>query len=276
MIRVVTDSSCDLPPALIAALPVEIVPLRIAWDGDDLADRHELTPAEFWARLRAATTIPQTAAPSVGAFAAAYRAAARQGSEGVVAVTMSSALSATHAAAAAAAKEVEQPPVRVIDSGQVTMGLGFAVLAGAEQAAAGGTSDDVAAAIEAVLPRLRTIAALDTLQYLQRGGRLGGAAALVGGLLDVKPLITIRGGEVAPAGRVRTRRKALARLEASLDEWGTPSRLAVIHGDAPDADDLAQHLAAAYPEVTPVVTPLGPVVGAHVGPDLIGVVALLR
>ncbi len=273
MIGVVTDSSCDLPDDLLEQAGVAVVPLTIRFGAEEMVDREDISPDDFWRRLPDADELPQTAAPSPGRFEAAYRRLAAAGAEGVVAVCISSALSGTFQSAQIAASAVAgEVPVRVVDSRLTSAALGLATLAAADAADAGGGLEEVEAAARRAAAGRGVLGALDTLEFLKRGGRIGGAQALLGDLLSVKPLITLEDGQVVPAGRVRTRRKALAALIDHVRGLAPQlDALVVVHGAAPDVDAFAAALTDVVPPERITVSTLGPVVGTHAGPGLIGV-----
>ena len=275
-IRIVTDSACDLPPATAAQHNIDVVPLTIRIDGTEYVDRRDLTPQEFWAKSTASKTLPETAAPSPGAFEECFRAAASAGASGVVCVTLSSELSATFQSAQLAADAVKDTiEVRVIDGRSVTIAQGLLAIAGAEAAAAGKSIDDVAAAIEQKIPRMRVFAALDTLENLKKGGRIGRAQAALGSMLNIKPLIQLENGAVGEAGKQRTRSRSLDQLiELAKSHRAADAKpLAVMHGDAPDLDkfldDLCSALGRSRDEI--LLGDIGSVVGTHAGPRAIGV-----
>jgi len=277
MIRVVTDSSTDLPAALAADHRIAVVPLTIRFGDREYVDRADLTHDEFWVQLATSGQLPETAAPSAGSFQDAFEEAHKDGAQGIVAVCLSADLSATYQSAVIAAERVaDRVPVRVVDSGSVTMAAGFQVLAAARAAEAGGTLESVVAAAESVRPRTNVFAALDTLEFLKRGGRIGAAQAFFGGLLNVKPLITLADGAVAPAGRVRTRSKALIAIVEHVAGLGQVEELAVLHGAADDVDELTVMLSAHHPAEHILSAELGPVVSTHTGPGVIGVAYRLR
>jgi len=277
MIRIVTDSSCDLPDEAIAQHRIEVVPLTIRFGDQELVDREELSGDEFWRRLTTGGIHPETAAPSVGRFQQAFTRLVSSGADGIVVVGISSKISATLQSATLAAEQFTAGiPVRLIDSRLVSGALGLAAIAAAEAAAAGASIDEVEAAARAACERGRIFATPDTLEYLRRGGRIGGAQALIGGLLDVKPLIAFEDGEVAAAGRVRSRKKALAAiLEHVAEQSGAIDRLAVVHSDPADLAEFVARLAEVYPGEV-MIARFGPVVGTHFGPNAIGVTYLLR
>jgi len=276
-IRIVTDSSCDLPAAVADEHGITIVPLTIRFGEEELVDRRDLTPAQFWERCAASAVLPETAAPSPGSFEEAFRGAAASGADGVVCVNISSRLSATSQSAQAAAQAVaDTVPVRVIDSRSVTLGLGMIVLEAARRAEAGGTMDEVAAASEDASRRARVLGTLDTLENLKKGGRIGGAQALLGSLLSIKPAIEVRDGAVEPGPKQRTRSKALRYLVDKVAAEPAIEHLAVMHGAAPDLGDLLDLLAPHFPRDQIIVGDIGPVVGAHTGPRTIGVAYLVK
>jgi DegV family protein with EDD domain len=270
--RVVTDSACDLPDALADDLGIDVVPLTIRFGDEELLDRRDFTPSEFWARCHASPVLPQTAAPPPGAFEDAYQKMAAGGATGIVVVSLSSALSATmQSAQVAAAAVAEQIPVEVIDSRSVTLGLGMIAMAAARHADAGGSVDDVAAAARSLATRTHVVGTLDTLENLKKGGRIGNARALLASVLSIKPVIEVRDGRVEEGGRQRTRAKALAFLADTVRKAGPIEALGVAHGDAADLDRMLELLRPLHRGEI-VVGQIGAVIGAHTGPGTIGVV----
>jgi DegV family protein with EDD domain len=270
VIGIVTDSSADIPADIRSLHSVTVVPLTIRFGDESFTDGVDLDNAGFWSRLRSSDGLPETAAPSAGAFMDTYEALAREGAEGIVVLTLSSRLSATHQSAVIAAENMaDDIPVRVIDSKTVTIGLGLGVIAAAERAAEGGDLEQVVAAASECLESVELLAVLDTLEFLRRGGRIGSAQALLGGLLDVKPLITVEDGVVAAAGRVRTRTKARAAIVERAASNASARRMAVFHGDAADVLELVEAVRE-LAQTDVLVAELGPVVGTHAGPGTLG------
>lgn len=271
MIRIVTDSSCDLPPALVGQYGLEVVPLTIRFGSDEYVDGRDLEPGDFWKKLRSSDQLPETAAPSAGSFLQAFQALFDAGATGIVALTLSGQLSGTYQSAVIAAEQLGYP-IRVLDSRTVSMGLGLPVLAAARAASAGGDLAAVMAAAVDAADGTHVLAALQTLEFLKRGGRIGGAQALVGSLLDIKPLIAVEDGVVNAAGRVRTRSKAKHALSVHVrDRADRIVEVAVLHGDAADVEPFVESIADVLPGRTPIVAQLGPVVGTHSGPGTLGV-----
>jgi DegV family protein with EDD domain len=272
MIRIVTDSGCDLPDEMITGHHIVVVPLSVSFGETDYVDREDLSIDEFWELLTGSDEFPQTAAPPVGRFTETFEALAAEGADGIVVVCMSSAISATYRAATLAAEAFDEIPVRVIDSRLVSGALGLAVLETAEAGLGGASLDRVSAVAADASERINLYAALDTLEYLRRGGRIGAAQALLGSLLDVKPIISFDVGEVSPAGKVRTRKRALATVLEHLRELDDRVvRLGVIHSDPPDLEEFLDMVAEVH-GTRPQVMRIGPIVGSHAGPGVAGIV----
>lgn len=275
MIRVVTDSACDLPEEIIAAHDIEIVPLTIRFGEETFLDRIELSTPSFWHRVRSAESLPETSAPSAGQFLETFERLASHNADGIVVISLSSRLSATHQAARVASEQVRSIPVKVIDSQNATTALGFQVLEAARAAASGADLDQVADAARDAVPKTKAFAVLDTLEFLRRGGRIGAAVAFFGTALQIKPMIELAEGIVVPAGRVRTRSKALAAVAARIVDIGPRlEEVAIIHADAKEE---AQRLAARLETSCRIsIAEIGPVIGAHTGPGTIGAAYRVR
>ncbi|HEV3187859.1 MAG TPA: DegV family protein [Acidimicrobiales bacterium] len=270
-IRVVTDSASDLPEAFARRLDVDVVSLTIRFGDEEFTDRVDLTPDLFWAKCKSSKTLPETAAPSPGAFQAAYERAKSDGCDGVIVLTLSSLLSATHQSATLAAAAVAGViDVRVLDTLNVSMGQGLIVIDVAELAATGAGLDELVAHAESLMPKAGVVAALDTLEHLIKGGRVGGAKALLGQVLSIKPLVELKDGIVAEAGRQRTRAKALNAVANVARAHAPLRRLALIQGACTDVAALEALIADIPSEFPLIVTDIGPVVGAHGGPGIIG------
>ena len=270
-VRIVTDSSCDLDAAEAEELGVEVVPLSIRFGSEEFTDRVDLTVEDFYTKMASSDALPETAAPSPGAFEQAFRRQAETGADTVLCITISSGLSATMQAAENAAKAIaDDLPVRVLDSQSITAGLGTLVRIAAQSAAAGDSADAIAANIADLSGRIQVRGTLDTIENLKKGGRVGGAQAVIGSLLSIKPLIHFEDGVVAQAGKARTRRKALEWVRDQVWQREKVDHLVVIHSMAPDVDDLLDLLAPRYERDQIPITTIGPVVGTHGGPRMLG------
>lgn len=270
-VRIVTDSAADLTDEESAELGVTVVPLSIRFGNEEHVDRKDLTPAQFYAKLASASVLPETAAPSPGAFEVAFREALEGGADAVVCINISSLLSATMASAQNAARAVEGADVKVVDSRSITWGLGSQVQAAARAAADGASAGDVVALVEDMKPRTRVYGALDTLENLKKGGRIGGAQAMLGTLLSIKPIIDISSGEVQQEAKPRTRSKALQHLADKVREAGAVENLSVMHGSAPDVEQFLDLLGAHHPRDQIHVGEIGATIGVHGGPRVMGV-----
>jgi DegV family protein with EDD domain len=271
-VRIVADTACDLPDDVADAFGIVFVPLHVRFGATELLDREQLSAKEFWARCAGSPELPETAAPSPGAFSAAFESLASAGADGVVCVTLSSKLSATNEAAAQAARSIGSDfPVEIIDSFSVTMGEGFVALAAAETAATGAGIAEVVEVANSTRSRLSVFGAIDTLENLRKGGRIGGAAALLGALLSIKPVIEVRDGAVEQESKQRTRAKSLRYLADKVRAAGPLERLALMNADAADFAgfvDLLADVPSAHPRI---VGDIGPVIGTHAGRGAIGV-----
>jgi len=275
-VAVVTDSTAYLPPGLDG---VRVVPLRVQLGSRTAVDGVDVTPAEVVAALREHVAV-STSRPSPAEFAAAYQAALDGGADHVVSVHLAAALSGTWESAVLASQDFGYGVVRVVDSRGTAAGLGFAVAAASAAAASGASAAAVQEAATAVVDRTRTLFYVDTLEHLRRGGRIGTAASLLATSLSVKPLLQMVEGQIVGLEKVRTSSKALARLVAlTVDGAGDgPVDLAVHHLAAQErAEEVASHLRTALPRASSVlVGELGPVLGAHLGPGVIGTVLVRR
>jgi DegV family protein with EDD domain len=271
-VRVITDSACDIPEEDARRLDIDIVSLSIRFGDDEFTDRVDLTPNQFWARCKASKTLPETAAPSPGAFQAAYERAKADGCDGVLVLTLSALLSATHQSAVIARDAVgDVIPVRVIDTKAVSMAQGLLAIDVAEFALTGADLDELVERAEALVPKVGVVAMLDTLEHLIKGGRVGGARALLGQVLSIKPLLELKDGVVAEAGRQRTRAKALVAI-ADVARSHTPlRRIALVHGASSEVKALEALVAQIAADFPLIITDMGPVVGTHGGPGIIAI-----
>jgi len=269
-IRVVTDSACDLSAEVADAHGITVVPLSIRFGDEEFVDGRDLTTAEFWARCKASDVLPETAAPSPGAFQEAFAAAAADGYDGVLSLSLSGGVSATFQAAVAAAAATDAIEVRALDSRSMTMGLGLMCLDVADLAATGAGLDELAARVAWLVTHTSVFGVVDTLEHLSKGGRIGGARALLGSMLSIKPVVTLVDGEVAEESKQRTRARSLQYLADKALQSPPLARIAVADGAATDIDAFLAMLGGVQSEHPIVVGQLGPVVGTHTGPGTIG------
>ncbi len=271
-IHLVTDSSCDLSKDDIGQLDIDLVPLGIRFGSEEFTDGLELTSDEFYGRMAQSDELPQTSCPAPGAFQQAFMRAKAAGAEVVVCINISSDLSNTFQSAQTAANAVDgEIPVHVIDSRTVSSGLGTLVLQAASAARDTADVAAVVALIRSLIPKTRVFAALNTLENLKKGGRIGGATAMLGSLLSIKPVIEISGGAVSEAGKPRTRKKAMSLLYDRMIEAKPITNVAVMHGGAPDIGDFLDLISSSFPRESIRLGRLGAIIGTHGGAEIVGV-----
>ncbi len=275
MIHVVTDSTCDLDRTAAAALGVHVVPLTVRFGEEQFLDGVDLAPSEFYRRLAAAPETPTTSQPPPHEFAAIYRELLRDPDDQVVSIHISRKLSGTLQSALIAARDVDAARIHPIDSESVTIGLQLLVEAACRDIAAGADLQTVIDNVVARRARLPIYFLLDTLTSLHRGGRIGRAQAFVGGMLKVKPVLSLRDGEVQPQSRVRSQAQGLAALVELARATPAVSDLRIVHSNAPElAVRLREALRPAFPDIDPRIVGLGPTVGTYAGPDAVAVACL--
>lgn len=273
-VAIVTDSTADLPPSLRDHHHVTVVPLNVHFGDEVYRDQVDITTDVFMERLQRSFKLPTTSQPSAGLFEQTFRQLAAD-HDAVVAVLISSKLSGTVMSATVARDAVaDLVPVEVVDSQNASLGLGFQVLRAAELAATGSSATEIAARLLAERSAYHLVFFVDTLEYLQRGGRIGKAAAMVGSMLNLKPVLRVDEGQIVPFERTRTRRRALQGLIDFARGLPRTERVAVVHSSTPaDAELLASELSATalLPRERVMVAQFGPVIGTHVGPGAMGV-----
>ena len=279
-VRIVTDSTADLPPELARELGITVVPLTVIFDGVAYRDGLDIQADDFYARLQSSKSLPTTAAPAPADFAAAYDSLLNEkGVEGIVSIHLSGKLSATYNNACQAAEGLGDKSefVAVFDSKSGSLGTGLQVILAARAAAGGATSSEVLALLKRYVDKVKLVFVVDTLEYLQRGGRIGRARAFLGNLLQIKPILSVRDGEIYPEERVRTRRQALDRLFQLCAQTPFVQEIGVVHATTPEeADELQRRFRAAFPAANIYFSRLGPALGVHLGPGVIGAGVLQR
>ena len=270
-IRIVTDSTADIPNEIAAELNIELVPLNVHFGNDTFKDGIDLTTDAFFDKLINGPDFPSTSQPSIGEFAEVYEKIIEKGDE-IVSIHISSKLSGTSNSAHLAAEQLkDNGNISIVDTLQASLTVGLTAIAAAKAALAGSTFQEVVNIAESTSERAELFALLDTLEYLEKGGRIGKARALVGGLLKIKPLITISEGEVGEFGKVRSRQAGIQKLYDSCVEAGKIESIVVAYStDKDDALKLANQLTHVLPDgETPMVARVGPVIGTHAGPRVI-------
>ena len=274
-VKVVTDSVADLPPQVVDELGITVIPLNVRFGEKVFRDGIDLTTEQFYQELTRSKIFPVTSVPSPVTFADAYDKLAEETDE-ILVIMLSSKLSATHEVAVQSIGLMKRPcRVEVIDSERAVMAQGFLVMAAARAAQAGAKLDELIAMVRSNIPRVDMRAAFDTLEYLRRGGRIGAAQALLGTVLRIHPLITMKNGLVEPAGRARSRAKAMDHLYQFAADYKRIEEMAVEEAACPgDADLLTDRLGNLFPRERIYRTKTTPVIGAHTGPGLL-LVALM-
>lgn len=270
-LRIVTDSTCDLPAETARLLDITVIPLNIHVGERTFLDGVDLTREEFYARLPGFTPAPRTAAPGPEVFAQIYERLANQGTQAILSIHISESLSATVNSARAAAEEFTRIPVTVLDSGQLSLGMGFLVEKAAQLAQVGQRTDQVLAALQGVMKRTYVFASLKTLEYLRRSGRMHFALAKLGEILQIKPLLHMNLGKPS-ALRARTQQRAIERLLEWLAEYAPFEKLAILHaGVTEEAQRLREQVRSYFPEGVDVpIVQITPVLGAHLGIGALG------
>jgi len=277
-LRIATDSTADVPATLAAELEITVIPCQVFWGSEIYQDGVDLSPREFYERLARSADLPKTSQPLVSRFVEAYRHLLDvEGCEAVISIHVAGNLSGTvNGAWSAAQAQTDPSRIEVIDSGQVSLGFGLAVIEAARLARKGFPRSEVSRAVHGMLPRLRAAAMIDTLENLYKGGRISQVTAALGTALQVKPLITIQAGHVEVVERVRTRARALKRLAAMVRGWGSLAQVSVLHTGA---EGLAHEFAASIADWAPdreiMVEPVGPALTTHLGLGAVGVCAIV-
>ena len=270
-VAIVTDSTADLPPQLASARSIAVVPLTLNFDGRSLLDGVDITPGEFYRKLPHVTTHPTTSQPSPGRFAETYNSLLAD-HDAIVSIHISEKLSGTFDSAKQAADMTDPQRVHVVDSQVVSMSLGLVVLGAASLAAKGEDAQAIVDKVESIRPLVQTYFSVATLEFLRRGGRIGRASSMLGSVLQVKPVLCVRDGVVTPLERVRTFERALNRIIELARAVDRGKGICAVVGHA-GAEADAERVGKALEPVaeTLMIQPLGPVVGAHGGPGVVGV-----
>jgi DegV family protein with EDD domain len=266
-VKIVTDSAADLPDELVKELGITVIPLYVRFGDEVYRDRVDISEDEFYERLQHDPVHPNTTQPTPQDFVDVYQKLSAA-ADGIVSIHLSAKLSGTCNSALQARETMgNECPIEVVDSEVLSMASGLVVIAAATAANAGESMDKVVEAAKQTMPKIRLLALLDTLKYLLLGGRIGKAKALLGSILNVKPILTLKDGEVVPAGQVRTRAKGIDRLFEFVQNAKNIQDLAVVHSTTPDeAQVLAERLGSVFDKEKIMMSRLGPVLGVHIGP----------
>lgn len=269
-VRIVTDSTCDLPPDYIAENNIEVIPLYVNIGERTLKDGVDITKDEFFRDIGSYETHPATSAPPVGEFAEIYQRIHDEGATEVVSIHVAGDLSATLNSAQLGADMVDDLTVHFVDSKTATLGVGLQVMKAVGMLKAGESAEAIQKAIQAVADKTKVFAGFDTLEYLQKGGRISWGQASIGSLLNIKPILSIQNGAAEPNSRVRTYKKITPKLISILESLGELEALAVIHSDETRGKALLAALEDYFPDDNRIFMGITPVLGVHAGPGAVG------
>jgi DegV family protein with EDD domain len=276
MVRVVTDSTADIPDDMISELGITVIPSYVIFGTQSYRDDVELSKQQFYEKLLTTRVIPTTAAPPPAIYEETYRRLAQETDE-IVSIHLASRYSGLYNSAKIAAREFSEARIAVIDSEQISMGYGWMVVAAAESAKHGASMEQIVALIEGMKPRSRVLAVLDTLEFLHRGGRVDWIRATIGSLLRIKPIIEVGQGEIRLLERSRTLQRSLGRLVERVQALGPLERAIVLHADAPDlAKRLASQVQASFPGWNPLIQHAGVTIASHAGPGAVGIACVMQ
>ncbi len=273
-ICIVTDSTASLPAEVVAKYGIRVVPLSLSFGNETFRDGVDINSEEFLRRLKVAKQLPTSSQPAIGDFVTLFEEIVPN-CDSIIAILLGSKFSGTYSSALRAAEDFPQCKISIVDTLSTYMGLGFLVQRAAEAVAEGKSHDEIVAMVEAMVPKMHIILALDTLEYLRRGGRIGGGAAFIGGLLNIKPLLQIKDGQVEALERVRSKKKADQRLVEIMahDVAGKPAH--VVLGGVDNPQEVSEMEAMVKEQVKPVefqIVGIGPVLSTHTGPGVVGLV----
>ena len=277
-VRIVTDSTADIPPEEASAAGITVVPLTVFFGDEAYLDGVELDNANFYRKLQASKALPRTSQPAPAAFQEAFLHLIEEGADAILSVHLSSKLSGTYQSACTARdtlpEDTKKIPIEVIDSKSISIGMSHAILSAAQEAKSGLALSEIKAHLLDELSRTRILAVLDTLEYVRRGGRIGGARALLGNMLSFKPIVTLKDGEVVPVEQPRTRSKAYMRIAQLVTEMGKLEYLSIAESTAETGEQLAEALKTTYHG--PIARyKLGAVLGTHTGPGTTAIAAVV-
>lgn len=269
VVRIVTDSTADLPAQVASTLGITVVPLTVFFGEEAYLDGVELDSASFYVKLAASKDLPCTSQPSPAAFQEAFQRLIDEGAEAILSIHLSSKLSGTYQSACTARDSLPEStrkvPIEIVDSSTISVGMNYAIQQAAGMAQAGKSLEEIKAIAEDTLGRSRILAVLDTLEYVRRGGRIGGASAMLGNMLSFKPIIALKDGGIVPVERPRTRAKAYARVAQLLSEVGAVEHVSIVETNSEVGQQLGEAIQSVY-SGTLQHYDLGAVIGTHTGP----------
>ncbi len=272
-VAVVTDGGAAMPPELVEEYDIAVVPFQLIWEGETLRDGIDITPTQFYRRLRTAKSLPTTSHPLAGDFVRLYSELSRK-AEAIVSIHVAQEFTGTYNTALLAAKQAATVPIEVVDSRTATMGQGFLVLEAARAARRGASLSEVVARVKSLIPRVHLLATLDTLEYLRRSGRVPTLKASLGSRLNIKPVFHMYNGRARLYAQVRSRKRAVQIMVEAIPKTGEKEDLhiAVLHADAPgEAQELKARILSQFDPAEIYIAEFSPVMGSHTGPGLLGI-----
>lgn len=276
-VAIVTDSTAYLPVEIIEEYQIQVIPLSVIWDGNSYLDGVDITPSQFYSRLADSPTLPSTSQPPAGEFKACFSSLLESGRD-VLAILISAGISGTVNSALQAQAELDKSRIVVIDSQTAAMATGLHVIAAARKAAEGGSLQEVAQTARQAQEHTDVVFAVDTLKFLHKGGRIGGAKRFLGSMLNIKPILEMSGGKIEAVDQARTSKRALERMSELIKEKAAgeePLRMAIFHSNVPDlALDLKEDIKASFSPEEIFVSELSPVIGTHVGPGTLAIACM--
>jgi len=276
-VAIVTDSTAYLPPDILEEYQIQVIPLSLIWDDDSYQDGVDITTTQFYNRLEKSPTLPSTSQPPAGEFKDCFSALLESGKD-VLAILISAGISGTINSALQAQADLDPSRIEVIDSKTAAMATGLHVIAAARKAAEGGTLQEVAQVARDAQQRTDVVFVVDTLEFLHKGGRIGGAKRFLGSMLNIKPILEMSAGKIEAVDQVRTQKRALERMADLIREKASgekPLRMAVIHSNVPEmAHNLKEEIQASFSPEEIYVSELSPVIGTHVGPGTLAIACM--
>ncbi len=272
-VAVVTDGAAAMPPELVEEYDIAVVPFQLMWEGETLRDGIDITPTQFYRRLRTAKSLPTTSQPLAGDFVRLYSELSKK-AEAVVSIHVAKEFTGTYNTALLAAKQVATVPIEVIDSRTATMGQGFLVLEAARAARRGASLSEVVARVKSLIPKVHVLATLDTLEYLRRSGRVPTLKASLGSILNIKPVFHLYNGQARLYAQVRSKKRAVQIMVEAIPKTAEKESLhiAVLHADAPgEAEELKAQIVSRFDPPEVYIAEFSPVMGSHTGPGLLGI-----
>ena len=276
-VAIVTDSTAYLPPEIIEKYQIQVIPLSVIWDGDSYQDGVDITTSQFYTRLENSPTLPSTSQPPAGEFKDCFSTLLQDGKD-VVAILISSGISGTVNSALQGQADFDPSRIEIIDSLTAAMATGLHVIAAAKKAAEGGTLEEVAWTAREAQKQTDVVFVVDTLEFLHRGGRIGGAKRFLGSMLNIKPILEMRAGKIEAEDQERTQKRALKRMIELIAEKTAgekPLRMAIIHSNVPEsAQKLKEEVLESFSPQEIYITELSPAIGTHVGPGTLAIACM--